>query len=45
MSFSVFPWLDIPFKTIIKPTSDWLRVVVGMLDIPFKTIIKPTYSN
>ena len=34
--------LDIPFKTIIKPTQYQYVSNHLLLDIPFKTIIKPT---
>ena len=37
--------LDIPFKTIIKPTSCLLSHSSHKLDIPFKTIIKPTLQK
>ena len=36
--------LDIPFKTMIKPTGECLFLYVFLLDIPFKTMIKPTVS-
>ena len=34
--------LDIPFKTIIKPTVRPKGTHSHLLDIPFKTMIKPT---
>ena len=36
--------LDIPFKTIIKPTVSGTSIPNRSLDIPFKTMIKPTIA-
>ena len=42
MDMPLPPVLDIPFKTIIKPTLQIILNLYHLLDIPFKTIIKPT---
>ena len=42
LAMSLVHKLDIPFKTIIKPTIARDLSDAEKLDIPFKTIIKPT---
>ena len=40
-----YDWLDIPFKTMIKPTMFKFDTANVGLDIPFKTMIKPTFHR